>query len=212
MLTLYTGFSFSAQTDFLFDVEETFGATLSDSLGLGSFTNVDPAAVPNNHPYIARAILHHEIRLSPDLVETQRGPLQMAQQVAVRRLDLYVGKMSLLDFFDVNAIGSDSHFQFMNWALNNNAAFGYAADTRGYTYAFIAEYHDRAWALRFGQGLAPKLDNPNKVSADLAQSGSTNVEFEFHHGAVARRGGVLRVLGYSNYGLLGNFRQANQAE
>jgi high affinity Mn2+ porin len=52
--------------------------------------------------------------------------------------------MSLLDFFDVNAIGSDNHYQFLNWTVDNNAPYGYPADSRGYTYAFLAEYHERA--------------------------------------------------------------------
>ena len=44
--------------------------------------------------------------------------------------------MSLLDFFDVNAIGSDSHYQFLNWTVDNNAPYGYPADSRGYILRF----------------------------------------------------------------------------
>ena len=36
--------------------------------------------------------------------------------------------------------GSDSHLQFTNWTVDNNGAYDYAADTRGYTYAAIVEY------------------------------------------------------------------------
>jgi hypothetical protein len=126
------GFSISSTTDFLFDVESTNGHDLSGSHGLGAFTNIDAAGVPNDRPYVARAILHRQIRLSNESVEAERGPLQIAGGEAVRRFDLYLGKMSLLDFFDVNAIGSDSHFQFMNWTLDNNGAYGYPAD-RGAT-------------------------------------------------------------------------------
>ena len=48
--------------------------------------------------------------------------------------------MSTVDFFDLNSVGSDSHLQFMNWAIVNNGAYDYAADTRGYTYGLVAEY------------------------------------------------------------------------
>ena len=39
--------------------------------------------------------------------------------------------MSLVDFFDINPVGSDSHLQFTNWTVDNNGAYDYAADTRG---------------------------------------------------------------------------------
>ncbi len=39
----------------------------------------------------------------------------------------------MVDFFDNNSVGSDSHLQFTNWAIDNNGAYDYAANTRGYT-------------------------------------------------------------------------------
>ena len=40
-------------------------------------------------------------------------------------------------------LGSDCHLQFMNWTVDNNGAWDYAADTRGYTYGVVAEYDDK---------------------------------------------------------------------
>ena len=51
-----------------------------------------------------------------------------------------MGKMGLVDFFDNNSVGSDSHLQFTNWAIDNNGAYDYAANTRGYTIAAILSY------------------------------------------------------------------------
>ena len=34
-------------------------------------------------------------------------------------------------------VGTDSHLQFMNWTIDNNGAYDYAADTRGYTLGAI---------------------------------------------------------------------------
>ena len=65
----------------------------------------------------------------------------------MRRLDLRVGKMGTVDFFDTNGVAGDSHSQFLNWTVDNNGAFDYAADTRGYTYGAIIEYQDRLWGL-----------------------------------------------------------------
>ena len=61
----------------------------------------------------------------------------------LRRFEFRAGKMTLPDFFDVNGPGSDSHLQFMNWTVDNNGAWDYAADTRGYTVGGMAEYDDR---------------------------------------------------------------------
>ena len=60
----------------------------------------------------------------------------------MRRFEIRIGKMSLPDTFDVNSVGSDSHLQFTNWTIDNNGAWDYAADTRGYTVGGVLEYDD----------------------------------------------------------------------
>jgi len=211
VLTLYTGLKLNDRTDVLFDLETTNGKDLSRGRGLAGFTNLDLAGVPNDHPYVARALLHHVIPLSSDSIEVDRGPLQLSSQVPARRLELYAGKMSLLDFFDVNVIGSDSHFQFLNWTVDNNAPYGYPADTRGYTYAVMTEYHDRAWVFRFAEALTPKLTNPDQLDVDLARSRSENVELEVHHKLVPGHDGAFRLLSFVDHGTLGDYRKAIQA-
>jgi len=111
----------------------------------------------------------------------------------------------------VNVIGSDSHFQFLNWTVDNNATYGYPADTRGYTYAVLAEYHDRAWTLRFAEALTPRLANPAQLDVNLARSRSDNTELEFHHKVVPKRDGVVRLLNYLDHGTLGDYRKAIKA-
>ncbi len=63
------------------------------------------------------------------------------------------------DFFDVNSVGSDTHLQFINWTTDNNGAYDYAADTRGYTVGVTADYEDRNWGFRFAEALMPKVAN-----------------------------------------------------
>ena len=53
------------------------------------------------------------------------------------------GKFGLADFFDQNSVGSDSHFQFTNWTVDQTGAWDFAADTRGYTVGVTADYEDR---------------------------------------------------------------------
>jgi high affinity Mn2+ porin len=79
-----------------------------------------------------------------------RGPFSLATETPERRLELRVGKLGLPDTFDLNSVGTDSHLQFLNWTVDNNGAWDYAADTRGYTYGAIAEYDDHAFSARYG--------------------------------------------------------------
>ncbi len=67
--------------------------------------------------------------------------------------------MGIVDFFDVNAVGTDSHLQFTNWTVDNNGAYDYAADTRGYTYGLIVEYDTPRWSVRGAEALMPTVAN-----------------------------------------------------
>ena len=98
----------------------------------------------------------------------------------MRRLELRFGKMGVNDFFDINDVGTDSHLQFMNWTVDNNGAFDYAADTRGYTIGLLAEYHDRNWAFRFEKALMPKVANGIDLQWDLYRARAENYELELH--------------------------------
>jgi high affinity Mn2+ porin len=60
-----------------------------------------------------------------------------AGQHHLRRLEFRFGKFGMNDFFDINDVGTDSHSQFLNWTVDNNGAYDYAADTRGYRVAFF---------------------------------------------------------------------------
>ena len=90
------------------------------------------------------------------------------------------GKFGTADFFDLNGVGSDSHFQFMNWTVDNNGAYDYAADTRGYTYGVMAEYYDHNWVFRFGESLMPKVANGIDLEWNLRRARAENFELELH--------------------------------
>jgi hypothetical protein len=116
--------------------------------------------------------------------------------------------MSTVDFFDLNAIGSDSHLQFMNWAIVNNGAYDYAADTRGYTYGLVAEYYDKAWAARFGEMLMPTVANGITLDWDIARARGENFEYEYHTALLPKRASVVRALAFVNHANMGSYQQA----
>ena len=194
--TLYTGFRIASQLEILADVESAGGAGLSNALGIAGFTNVDVVRNPTlgEDPYVSRVMLHYTIPLSKETTEATRNPLSLASIVPVRRLELRLGKMSTVDFFDLNSVGSDSHLQFMNWAIVNNGAYDYAADTRGYTYGFVAEYYDRNWVARFGEMLMPTVANGITLDWDMARARGENFEFEYHPALLPKRASVMRAL------------------
>jgi high affinity Mn2+ porin len=206
------------ETDALFNLESAGGRGLSEALGLAGFTNLDVVRNPNLGPvpYMARAQLHQTIGFTDKLVDSPRTPFSLATQVPERRLEFYVGKMSLPDYFDINSIGSDSHLQFMNWTVDNNGAWDYAADTRGYTYAAVAEYDDKVWSARYAVALMPTVANGIDLVWNLRQASGQNMEFELRKSLVGNllpsdRKGVVRVLSYVNHAHMGLYRVANQA-
>ncbi len=93
------------------------------------------------------------------MTDQDRGPFALATKVPVRRFEIRIGKMSLPDTFDVNSVGSDSHLQFTNWTIDNNGAWDYAADTRGYTVGGVLEYDDRVWSARYAIAAMPTVAN-----------------------------------------------------
>jgi high affinity Mn2+ porin len=210
VLTLLTGLRINNSSEILFDLQETGGHGIGEALGLAGFTNLDVVRNPSisKAPYVARLMWHQIIPLSKEKAPSERTPLSLFKELPVRRLEIRVGKLSMTDFFDVNTYGSDSNFQFMNWTLDNNGAYDYAADTRGYTYAAMFEYDDRHWALRFAEALMPKVANGLNLDADLARARSENVELELHHSFVPHREAVVRLLGYANHANMGIYSVA----
>ncbi len=210
VLTLYTGARLNDSTEILVDIEEAGGAALSTGLGLAGNTDLDIVRNPllSKAPYLARGMIHKVFALSKDKIENQRTYLSLFDELPRRRLEIRFGKFSLPDFFDQNSVGSDTHFQFTNWALDNSGTWDYAADTRGYTVGFVADYEDRNWGFRFAEGLMPKVANGIDLVWKPWQAHAENWEFELRHGVLPKKGGVIRLLAYNNHANMGIYRNA----
>jgi high affinity Mn2+ porin len=204
--TLHLGYELTHSTEVFFDLEEASGGGISDALGLAGETNLDVVRNPllSKAPYMARVMVRQIVPFGADMVEADRGPFGLATQVPVRRLEFRAGKFGTADFFDANEVGTDSHFQFMNWTVDNNGAYDYAAETRGYTFGVMAEYHDRGWALRFAELLMPTVANGPDLEWNLRRARAENVELELHPRAKT----TLRLLAYVNHANMGVYREA----
>lgn len=210
LLTLYTGVRLNNSTEVLVDVEEAGGAALSTGLGIAGFPNLDIVRNPllSKAPYLARGMVHKVFALSKDKVENQRSFLSLFDELPRRRLEIRFGKFSVVDFFDVNSTGSDTHFQFLNWAVDNNGAYDYAADTRGYTVGVLADYEDGNWGFRFAETLMPKVANGIDLVWKPWQAHAENFEYELRRGLIPKQDGVIQLLAFTNYANMGIYRQA----
>jgi hypothetical protein len=215
--TLYTAWrpthSDRYNTDLIFDLESAAGRGLSQALGLAGFTNLDVVRNPSlgATPYIARYQIHQVFGLTGEMVSQDPNFFAIASQVPARRIELRAGKLTLPDFFDVNDVGSDSHLQFMNWTVDNNGAWDYAADTRGYTVGGMAEYDDRNWSVRYGLFAMPIMANGIDMDWAFSRTHGQNGEFELRQGVLAGRRGTQRILFYANRAHMGVYREAVQA-
>ena len=212
--TLYLGYQLIKnpryETEVLYDEENAGGRGLSQALGLAGFTNLDVVRNPNlgPTPYTARVELHQTIGFTNQTAPQQRTFLALATQVPVRRIELRIGAFSLPDTVDVNEVLSDSHQQFMNWTIDNNGAWDYAADTRGYTRGIAMEYQDRNWALRYVLALMPTVANGLTLDWDLRRARAQNMELEIRKGFLPGRDGTVRLLAYGNNAHMGDYREA----
>jgi len=215
--TLYTAIrpthSIRYNNDLILDIESTGGRGLSQALGLAGFTNLDVVRNPNlsTLPYLARYEIHQVIGFTERTTEQEPGPFAVAPSVPLRRVEFRVGKLTLPDFFDVNGPGSDSHLQFMNWTVDNNGAWDYAADTRGYTVGGMAEYDDKLWSLRYGLFAMPTVANGIDMDWAFSRARGHNGEFELRYSLVPKRKGTQRVLFYANRAHMGTYREAVNA-
>jgi high affinity Mn2+ porin len=213
VLTLYTGYELSHTTEVFADMEYATGGGIGHAFGLAGYSNLDSVRTVqgtalSTAPYLARLMLRQIIPLTQERAEADRDALHLATSLPARRIELRVGKFDVVDFFDLNSFGSDTHLQFMNWTVDNNGAYDYSANTRGYTDGAIIEYDDHWFTARFAETLMPKIANGINLDADVARARAENLELEARGNLFLHRAGVVRFLSYLNHADMGNYREA----
>jgi high affinity Mn2+ porin len=213
VLTLYTGFEVTPITEFFGDIEYATGGGVGRAFGLAGYTNLDSVRTVSGAqlattPYLARLMIRQIIPLTDEKIAEDRDELHLAPSVAARRVEFRVGKFDLADFFDLNTWGQDSHLQFLNWTVDNNGAYDYAANTRGYTDGILLEYDDHWFTARFAVALEPKIANGINLDLDIARARAENVELQATGKRIAHRTGTVRLLSYLNEADMGNYKEA----
>ncbi len=208
--TLFLGYELTSTTEIFLDAESAGGHGIGAAFGLAGFTNLDVVRNPTlgQTPYLARLMLRQIIPLTDKRVAADRDAFHLATSVPARRIEFRMGKFGMADFFDLNTYGTDSHLQFLNWTVDNDGAYDYAANTRGYTDGAIVEYDDHWFTARFAEAMMPKVANGIHLDADIARSRSENLELQATGNRIAHRAGTVRLLGYLNHADMGNYREA----
>src|SRR3984885_13647813 len=213
VLTLFTAFKVTPTTEFFGDIEYATGGGIGRAFGLAGYTNLDSVRTVSGSqlpttPYLARLMIRQIISLTDEKVAEDRDEFHLAKSVPARRIEFRIGKFDLADFFDLNTWGQDSHLQFLNWTVDNNGAYDYAANTRGYTDGVLLEYDDHWFAARFAVALEPKIANGINLDLDIARARAENLELQASGKLIAHRNGTVRLLGYVNQADMGNYKEA----
>jgi high affinity Mn2+ porin len=209
--TLFLGFRIKDNTQVYFDPEIAGGRGFSGVTGVANAPNgeLPRVASATPKPYLARLYVTHDFGFGDEKENVEGDENTLAGQRPATRYTIVVGRFTLTDFFDNNRYTHDPRTQFLGWGVMYNGAWDYPADTRGYTWGWVHEFHTRRWSLRYASALEPKVANGLRFDRRLLKNRGDVFEGEIHY---APRGheGTLRMLGYENHAAAGDYRKAVQ--
>ena len=191
------------------DIEMAKGSGVSKGQGLGGYTDGDVIRTGTvdlgSGPYIARAYLRYYYPLSSETENVERGQDQLPGYEPTSRLEMKAGKLAAADDFDLNCYANNTRTQFLNYSFINNTSWDYAADTRGYTYGFVASIVQRKWRLALGMYQMVTTANGSTFDEHITQAQGSNLELTLKPGDA---GTVIRLLSYLNQGRMDNYADA----
>jgi len=191
------------------------GSGLSGAYGLASAANGETFRVGDVSPtlYLARGYFQQTFSLDNDpdwaksVVNVEDGQNQLRGKEPVNYLRLMIGKFGLADIFDNNLYAASARTQFLNWSFMNNAAWDYAANTRGYTYSIATIVQYGQMSYKAALAAMPIIANGPDLNTDLSQAYSLNGEITRSY-SIKNNPGHIRVLGYYNTTNMGNYKKA----
>jgi high affinity Mn2+ porin len=195
--------------DVCFNPELSGGSGLSQTLGVAGFPNGETFRVGGvqNKIYIARLYYRQTFEWGKEKDTIDDDINQVAGFRSKRYFSATIGKFGMADFFDNNNFSHDPRSQFMNWALMDNAAWDYPANTRGYVLGLYTELGQPTWTLRFAVTMVTTQANQSVWDAKIGEANTQTVEFEKRY-AIGGQKGTLRLLTFLNNGKFGNYKLA----
>ena len=207
--TLFYGLRLGKNTQFYFNPEIAGGRGFSGVNGVANASNgeLPRVASATPKPYIARLYLAHDFGFGTEKERIESGANQLAGERPVTRYTVTAGRFTLTDFFDNNRYTHDPRTQFLAWAVMYNGAWDYPADTRGYTWSMVHEFHTRHWSVRYGAAAEPRKANGLRFDRRVLRDRGDVFEGELRY-SLRDRPGAVRLLGYLNHTDSGNYADA----
>ncbi len=145
--TIRTSYSATAFIDYFIskhfllhcDPEITAGGGVGNALGVAAYVNGEVVRVG----------------VSPNILTVSRLYLQYKNE----HFNIKLGKLSLVDMFSNSTYSHDPRTSLMNWSMMTAGAWDFCGNTKGYTYAFVTEWHGKHDELKFGVGVEPMTSN-----------------------------------------------------
>jgi high affinity Mn2+ porin len=207
--TLFFGLRLANNLHFYFNPEIAGGRGFSGVNGLANPPNgeLPRVASATPKPYIARLYLSYDFGFGSAKEHFESDENQLAGSRPMTRYTITVGRFSLTDFFDNNAYSHDPRTQFASWTLMYNGAWDYAADTRGYTWGWVHEFHTRNWSLRYASAAMPTQANGPHFDHRILDDRGDYFEGE-RRLSLGDHPGAVRLLGYLNHTDSGHYADA----
>ena len=207
--TLYFGWQLTRNTQVYFDPELAGGRGFSGTNGIADFPNGEMPRVETAAPklYLARLYLTQDFGFGDARESFSSDENQLGGSRPMTRYSVTVGRFAMTDFFDNNKYTHDPRTQFMGWAIMYNGAWDYPADTHGYTWGWVHEFHTRRWSLRYGSGAMPTVANGLRFDRRVLRDRGDNFEGEVRV-KPGGHDGAIRVLSYQNHARMGTYADA----
>jgi high affinity Mn2+ porin len=207
--TIFFGLRLDRNTQIYFDPEIAGGRGLSGVTGIANFPNGEMPRVAGATPtpYLARLYMTHDFGFGTEKETVASGANQLAGGRPATRYTVTIGRFTITDFFDNNRYTHDPRTQFMGWATMYNGAWDYPADTRGYTWGWVHEFHARRWSLRYASVAEPKTANGMRFDRRLFRDRGDVFEGEARYN-LGGHAGAVRLLSYFNHTHSGSYAEA----
>ena len=207
--TAFLGLRLPDNTEFYINPELMQGSGLSQTFGLGGYSNgeAQKSGFPVPRANIARVFLKHTIGFGGEQETVEDGPNQLPGKQDISRLTLVAGKMAVIDLFDGNTYSHDPRRDFLNWNLYCCGSYDLTMDKVGYSWGAYAELNQKFWALRAGYFLLPTSSNVDSFDMHIPSRGQYIAELELRY-SLWSQPGKFRVMGYVNRGNAGGYADA----
>jgi high affinity Mn2+ porin len=207
--TLFFGLRLAKNTQLYFNPEVAGGRGFSATNGIANFPNgeMPRVATATPKPYLARLYVTQDFGFGDAQEAVESGANQLAGNRPMTRYSVTVGRFTVTDFFDNNKYSHDPRTQFMGWGIMYNGAWDYPADTRGYTWGWVHEFHTRRWSLRYASVAEPLVANGLRFDRKLLRDRGDIFEGEVRWQPDGKAG-AIRVLSFLNHTDSGTYADA----